>query len=241
MATSYLKQNLMNSIQKTARLAGFYYLLVAICGFYGIMYVPSQVVVKGNAVATMQNILDKEFLFRSGITANLLGSVAFMLTALTFYQLFKNIDERKAKLLVAFVIVQIPITFLSESFAFASLMISKGEILKNLDFPQRQDWVLFFLKLKSYTINILIIFWGLWLIPLGQLILKSGYLPKLIGVLLVLGGTAYVIESLDYILFSEKLSFITDYGFVFYSTAELSTVIWLLVKGVNSSPLQEKG
>jgi hypothetical protein len=223
----------MRYLQKNSRLAGFYYLLVAICGFYGIMYVPSQVVVKGNAVATMQQILEKEFLFRSGITANLLGSVAFMLTALAFYQLFKNIDERKAKLLLVLVMVQIPITFLSESFAFASLMIAKGEILKNLDLTQRQEWVMFFLKLKSYIINTLIIFWGLWLIPLGQLILKSGYLPKWIGILLILGGIAYVIESLDYILLSEKLSFITDYGFVFYSTAELSTVVWLLVKGVN--------
>jgi hypothetical protein len=222
----------MKDIQKTARLAGFYYLLVAIGGFYGIMYVPSQIVVRGNAVVTMQNILGKEFLFRSGITVNLLGSVAFMLTALAFYHLFKNIDERKAKLMVALVIVQIPITFLSESFAFASMMTAKSEILKNLDLTERQDWVMFFLKLKSYTINFLIIFWGLWLIPLGQLILKSGYLPKLIGILLVLGGIAYVIESLDYILLSEKLSFITDYGFVFYSTAELSTVAWLLMKGV---------
>jgi Domain of unknown function (DUF4386) len=222
----------MDTTKITARKAGFYYLLVAICGFYGIMYVPSQIKVKGNDIATVQNILDKEFLFRSGITANLIGAVAFIFTVLAFYQLFKNIDERKAKLMVVLVIVQIPITFLSESFAFASMMISKGEILKNLEITQRQDWVMFFLKLKSYTINILIIFWGLWLIPLGQLILKSGYLPKFIGILLVLGGIAYVIESLDYILLSEKLSFITDYGFVFYSSAELSTVAWLLVKGV---------
>ena len=228
-------ENSINSIQKTARLAGFYYLLVAICGFYGIIYVPSQVVVKGNALVTMQNILDKGFLFRLGITANLIGAVAFIFTVMTFYQLFKNIDERKAKLMVVLVIVQIPITFLSESFAFASMMLAKGEILKNLDLTQRQDWVIFFLKLKSYTINILIIFWGLWLIPLGQLVLKSGYLPKFIGILLILGGITYVIESLDYILLSDKLSFITEYGFVFYSTAELSTVAWLLVKGVKIS------
>ena len=222
----------MNSTQKTARLAGFYYLLVAIFGFYGIMYVPSQVVVKGNAAATMQNILDKEFLFRSGISGNLIGAVAFLLTALTFYQLFKNIDEPKAKLLLVLVVVQIPVTFLAESFAFASLMIAKGEILQHLDLIQKQDWVMFLLRLKSYNIIALEIFWGLWLIPLGQLIIKSGYLPKFIGILLILGGIAYVIESLDFILFSEKLSFITDYGFIFYSTAELSTVAWLLVKGV---------
>jgi Domain of unknown function (DUF4386) len=225
----------MNNLQKTARLAGIYYLLVAICGFYGIMYVPSQIKVKGNDVGTVQNILDKELLFRSGITVNLIGAVAFIFPVLAFYQLFKNVDERKAKLMVALVIVQIPITFLSESFAFTSLMIAKGEILKNLEITQRQDWVMFFLKLKSYTINFLIIFWGLWLIPLGQLILKSSYLPKFIGILLVLGGIAYVIESLDYILLSEKLSFITEYGFIFYSSAELSTVAWLLAKGVKIS------
>ncbi|MCU0470964.1 MAG: DUF4386 domain-containing protein [Arcicella sp.] len=222
----------MKSIQKTARLAGFYYLLVAICGFYGIMYVPSQIMAKGNVVATMQNILTKELLFRSGITVNLLGSVAFMLTALTFYQLFKNIDDRKARWMLALVLVQIPINFVAESFVIASIMIAKGEILKNLSLIEQQNWVMFFLRLKSYTIVVLMIFWGLWLIPLGQLILKSGYLPKWIGILLVLGGIAYTIESIDFILLSERLSFITDYGFIFYSTAELSTVAWLLVKGV---------
>jgi hypothetical protein len=226
------KQNNMKSIQKTARLAGFYYLLVAICGFYGIMYVPSQIMAKGNVVATMQNILTKELLFRSGITVNLLGSVAFMLTALTFYQLFKNIDDRKARWMLALVLVQIPINFVAESFVIASIMIAKGEILKNLSLIEQQNWVMFFLRLKSYTIVVLMIFWGLWLIPLGQLILKSGYLPKWIGILLVLGGIAYTIESIDFILLSERLSFITDYGFIFYSTAELSTVAWLLVKGV---------
>jgi hypothetical protein len=225
----------MNSIQKTARLTGFYYLLVAICGFYGIMYVPSQIVVKGNPVVTMQHILANEFLFRSGIVVNLFGAVAFMLTVLAFYELFKKIDERKAKWMVVLVMVQIPITFLIESFAITSLMIAKSEILKNLSLTERQDWVMFFLKLKSYTIVALIIFWGLWLIPLGQLVLKSGYLPKLIGILLVLGGIAYVAESVDYILFAEKLSFITDYGSIFYSTAELSTVAWLLIKGVKTS------
>lgn len=224
----------MDSINTTARKAGFYYLLVAILGFYGIMYVPSQVLVKGNAAATMQNLLDKEFLFRTGVTANLLGGVAFMLTVFTFYQLFKDIDEQKAKLMVALVIVQIPITFLSETFAFTSMMIAKNEILKNLDQIERADWVLFLLKLKSYTINALIIFWGLWLIPLGQLIVKSGYLPKFIGILLVLGGIAYVFESLDYILLSEKLSFILEYGAIFYTSGELATVAWLLVKGVKS-------
>jgi Domain of unknown function (DUF4386) len=115
-------------------------------------------------------------------------------------------------------------------------MVAKGELMKSFDTIQRQDFVLLLLRTSKYVIIILQIFWGLWLIPLGQLILKSGYLPRIIGIFLILGGIAYVIEVMDYILLSEKLSFITDYFAFLYSVAELSTVFWLLVKGVKTNP-----
>jgi Domain of unknown function (DUF4386) len=223
------------SNQKLARIAGVLYLFIAILGFWGIMYVPSQTVVKGDAVATLNKLLSNEFLFRAGIAGNLASSVIFLFLALTFYRLFKNTDENLAKALVVLVIVQTPVFFVSEALNFSALMVAKSQLLKSFDMIQRQDFVLFLLRTSKYSIIILEIFWGLWLIPLGQLILKSGYLPRIIGILLILGGICYVIESLDYILLSEKLSFITDYFAFIYSTAELSTVFWLLIKGVKST------
>jgi Domain of unknown function (DUF4386) len=224
------------SNQKLAKIAGVLYLFIAILGFWGIMYVPSQTIVRGDGAATMSKLLSNEFLFRSGIAGNLASSVIFLFLALTFYRLFKNINENLAKTLVVLVIVQTPVFFISEALNFSALMVAKGELMKSFDTIQRQDFVLFLFRTSKYTIIFLEIFWGLWLIPLGQLILKSGYLPRIIGVFLILGGIAYVIEVMDYILLSEKLSFITDYFAIFYSVAELSTVFWLLVKGVKTNP-----
>jgi hypothetical protein len=224
------------SNQKLAKIAGVLYLFIAILGFWGIMYVPSQTIVRGDAVATISKLLSNEFLFRSGIAGNLASSVIFLFLAQTFYRLFKNINENLAKTLVVLVIVQTPVFFISEALNFSALMVAKGELMKSFDTIQRQDFVLFFLRTSKYVIIILQIFWGLWLIPLGQLILKSGYLPRIIGILLILAGVCYVIEVMDYILLSEKLSFITDYFAIFYSVAELSTVFWLLVKGVKINP-----
>jgi Domain of unknown function (DUF4386) len=224
------------SKQKLARTAGILYLFIVILGFWGIMYVPSQTVVRGDAVATISKLLSNEFLFRSGIAGNLASSVIFLFLALTFYRLFKNTDENLAKTLVVLVIVQTPVVFVSEALNVSALMVTKGELLKSFDMIQRQEFVLFLLRTSKYSIIVLEIFWGLWLIPLGQLILKSGYLPRIIGIFLILGGVAYVIEVMDYILLSEKLSFITDFFPIFYTVGELSTVLWLLIKGVKTNP-----
>lgn len=224
----------MDSLQKLARMAGLQYLVIVITGFYGILYVSSQITVKSNAAATMQNMLNHEFLFRSGITAKLIGTIAFVFLVLVLYRIFKSTHEYRAKLMVFLVIVQIPIVFVLVTFNFSALMVAKGSLLPSLFITERQEFVYFLLRTYKLGIIILMIFWGLWLIPFGQLVLKSGYMPKFIGYLLIIGGWAYVIESLDYILLDEKLSLITDYTFVLYAVAELSTVAWLLIKGIKT-------
>jgi hypothetical protein len=218
--------------QRLGRVSGFLYLWIVICGFWSLMYVPSKVGGKGDPGATMQNLLANEFLFRSGTIANLSSFVVFIFLVLALYQIFKNTNEPRAKLMVAFVIVQVPIVFLGETFNFSALMVAKGDLMQSLTQTERADWVYFLLRVYKYTLIILMIFWGLWLIPFGQLIIQSGYMPKTIGVLLVLGGIAYVVESVDYILLSRMLSPLTDYTYILHSIAELSTVLWLLAKGI---------
>jgi Domain of unknown function (DUF4386) len=121
------------SKQRLAKTAGILYLFIAILGFWGIMYVPSQTIIRDDAVATMSKILSNEFLFRSGIAGNLASSVIFLFLALTFYRLFKNTDENLAKILVVLVIVQTPVFFVSEALNVSALMVAKGELLKSFD------------------------------------------------------------------------------------------------------------
>ncbi|MCU0324564.1 MAG: DUF4386 domain-containing protein [Spirosomaceae bacterium] len=220
------------SIQKLARMAGFYYLIIVIMGFWGLMYVPSKIKVKDDPAATMNNLIQNEFLFRSGTVSQMISSISFIFLVLVLYRIFKDTAQHRARLMVFFVLVQIPVFFLAEAFNMAALMVAKGSLMQSLELPQKQEFMYLLLRIHKFCITTIIIFWGLWLIPLGQLILKSGYLPRIIGILLIAGGWAYVIESLDYILLDSKLESLTRYTSFIHTSAELLTVVWLLIKGI---------
>lgn len=224
----------LSSLKKTARLAGLLYLFLAITGVYSIIYVPSKIMVRGDAVATANNILANEFLFRTGIISDLISNTIFVFLVSVLYRLFKRVNERQAKLMVALVIVQIPVVFIMEAFNISSLMILKGEILKTFELNQRQDLAMLFLKINDYGTLTLEIFWGLWLLPFGQLVYKSEFIPPMFGVLLIIGGIAYVIESLTHLLLPNYGAFVSQYTFVFYTIGELSIMLWLLIKGVKT-------
>ncbi len=186
----------------------------------------------GDTAATINNLIAKEFLFRTGIVSILVSSIIFVYLVMVLYRLLKQVNERQAKLMVAFVIMQIPISFLAEIFHVSALMIAKGELLKSADPTQRQDFAMLFLKTYNYSITILQIFWGLWLIPFGQLVYKSDFIPRILGVLLIIGGLGYIISSLTFLLFPNYHSSVTQFTIVFSGIGELSMILWLLIKGV---------
>lgn len=222
----------MNSLKKTARLAGLLYLLLSIAGAYSVFYVPSKTMVRGDAVATANNILAHEFLFRTGIIGALISNTLFVLLALVLYRLFKQVNEHQAKLLVALVIVQIPVVFIMEAFNIASLMIFKGIILKTFELSQRQDLAMLFFKINDYGTMTLETFWGLWLIPLGLLVYKSGFIPRILGVLLIFNSAGWVIDSFTYLLFPDYLASVSKVTMVFQFIGEIPLLLWLLIKGV---------
>lgn len=224
----------LSSLKKTARLAGVLYLLLTITGAYSIIYVPSQIIVRGNAAATANNIISNEFLFRTGTVVDLISNIIFVVLVLVLYRLFKQVNGGLAKLLVALVIVQIPAVFITEAFNFTSLMIFKGEILKTFELAQRQDLAMLFLTINSYGTSISEIFWGLWLIPFGLLVYKSGFIPRIFGILLFIGAIGYISESLIFLLLPGYHSFVSQYLFVSYTIGEISIMLYLLIKGVKA-------
>jgi hypothetical protein len=222
----------MDSNKKLARIAGFLYLLLAITGVYGLMYVSSQTYVRGDAAATAQKMLANEFLFRTGIAGNLISQTLFVFLVLAFYRLFKSTHEHHAKLMVALVLVSIPITFICESFNITALMIAKGDILPSLPLQERQEWAMAFLKMNANGILVAEVFWGLWLIPLGLLFYKSGFMPRIVGILLVIGGIAYLIQVFTNLVFTDYRFFVNQFTEVILPISEFSTILWLLIKGV---------
>ena len=221
----------MDSTKKTARIAGLLYLILAITGAYGIIFIPSKIIIPGDAVATSNKLLANEFLFRTGIVNDLISNTIFVILVLVLYRLLKQVNLSNAKLMVALVIVQIPVVFFTEAFNITSLMLFKGEILKTFELSQRQDLAMLFLNINSYGTIILEMFWGLWLLPFGLLVYKSGFIPRVFGILLIIGGAAYIIESLTRILLPNYSTFVSQYTIVFYTIGELSIVFWLLIKG----------
>jgi len=166
MINQKIMEDKMNSHKKTARRAGMLYFILIITGVYCIMFVSSQIIAQGDAVTTAKNILAKEFLFRSGLINDLISNTIFVFLVLVLYRLFKQVNENRAKLMVALVVVQIPAVFIMEAFNMTSLMIMKGKILKTFELSQRQDLAMLFLKINDYGMVALEVFWGLWLIPL---------------------------------------------------------------------------
>jgi|SRR5579863_889894 len=219
------------SLKKTAKLAGLLYLIVDITGFYSIMYVPSKILVWGDAAATANNILANEFLFRTGIVSFLICNIIWVFFVLILYRIFKQVNENQAKLMLALMFVTIPIAFVIEIFDITSLMILRGEIIKAFEPQMKRDLVMLFLNIHRYGMVIFNI-GGLWFIPFGQLVYKSGFIPRIFGVLLIIGGIGYMIESCAFLLFPGYHSIILQYIGVTYGVGELSIMLWLLIKGV---------
>ena len=226
---------------KTARLAGFFYLIVILTGLFSLMYVPSKLIVWENPVLTFQNISSSVQLFRLSIASSIICYIAFTLLPFTLYQLLKNVDGVYAKLMVIFALISIPISFINLQNKFSVLTIIEGaDYLKVFDVKQLQAQMM--LLLSSYNKGLLIaqVFWGLWLFPFGYLVYKSGFLPKILGVFLMLGCFGYLINVFG----RTVVSHFSDYSISNYITlpatiGEIGTCLWLLMAGVRNKNLNQ--
>ncbi|UKB78451.1 DUF4386 domain-containing protein [Chryseobacterium sp. MEBOG07] len=231
----------MTTTSKKARLAGFFYLIVIITGFFSLMYVPSKLIVWENPTLTFQNISSSVQLFRLSIASSIICYIAFTLLPLALYQLLKDVNGNYAKLMVILALISIPISFINLQSKFSVLTIIEGtDYLKVFDVKQLQAQMM--MLLSNYNKGILIaqVFWGLWLFPFGYLVYRSGFLPKILGVFLMLGCVGYVINVLGRTTvphFSEYS--ISKYITLFATIGEIGTCLWLLVVGVRNKKVNQ--
>src|SRR5260370_14126409 len=187
----------MSSTKNPGRFAGLLYLLTSIPGAFALIYVPSKLIVHGNAAATANNIAASETLFRLGIAVQLISHAGFIFVAVALYDLLKGVNRRHASLIGTLIVVSIPIAFLNELNSIAALVLVRGaDFLSIFEKPQRDVLAMLFLNLLGHSFGVAEIFWGLWLFPLGLLVYRSRFLPRFLGVWLAIGGFAYVILSL---------------------------------------------
>lgn len=225
----------MNLTKKKARTAGLLYLLMGITGAFGLIYVPSKINVAGDAMATINNIINSEFLFRAGILSRILCQTIFVFLVLSLSSLFLEVNKSHTKVMVALVLVSVPIAILFELNQIAALILLTGEdFLPAFNTEQLNTLVMVFLTLYEKGILIVEIFWGLWLFPLGYLAYKSGFIPKIIGILLIIACFGYVVEFLTNLLFPVGGDIISKL-IPFVTIGEIVMMLWLLIAGVKKN------
>lgn len=230
----------VNALKKTARLAGLLYLIWVITGIYGIMYVPSKTIVPGDAGATAHKIIANEFLFRTGILNDLISITIGVYLLLVLYRLFKQVNKRQARLMVILLIVTFPVGFIMDAFNMTTLMLFKGEVMTTFEISQRQDLAMLFLKISGYGTIILEMFWGLWLLPFGLLVYKSGFIPRVLGIFLIVNGISYIIHCSTHLLLPDYQELVFKFSMPLWILGEISIMLWLLIKGVkNNVPTYE--
>ena len=221
----------MTSTTRNARIAGFYYLLLTLAPFR-LMYIPTALFVRGDATATAGNIVAHETLFRLGIVSQLACAVILIFLTLALYRLFRDVDRRQAALVVVLGgVMPATIGFLNTLTDGAALMLARGaDYLSVFEKPQRDALALLFVRLHHQVDVGAEILWGLWLLPLAILVIRSGFLPRFLGVWLIVNGFAYLVLSLIGLLWPEHegrasaLSFPALLG-------EPAFMLWILIRG----------
>ena len=193
----------------------------------------------GNAAATVNNIAGSETLFRLGIAGELIGQAGFIFVALALYDLLKGVNQGHASLMVTLIVVSIPIAFLNELNAIAALVLVRGaDFLSIFEKPQRDALAMLFLNLHSYGFDVAAIFWGLWLFPLGLLVYRSEFIPRVLGVLVMLNGFTYPINSFTSLLLPQYEHIVSRWMMPL-SFGELVFMFWLLIMGARPKAVAE--
>jgi hypothetical protein len=219
-----------------SRVTGLLYLSLVPLGFFG-MFITSPLIVSGDGAATAGNITASESLFRLSIVITLLVQVINIFVVLGLYRLLKPVNKNMAALMVIFILLGVPIAMLNELNQFAILLLLHGgDSLAAFTADQIYALMPMFLDLHQLGISIAGIFWGLWLFPMGYLVFKSGFLPKILGVLLMIGCFGYLFDSFTTFLipdFGLKIAMFTFWG-------EVLLPLWLLIKGVNVARWEQR-
>ena len=223
-----MTNHMINTPKHITRLAGFWYLTLIPIGFFGVLYVPS-LVVSGDMASTMNNIVASESMFRLSMVSAFIMNIVSIVIVLLLYKLFKPVDKNMGRYMVAFLLLGAGIAMLNEVNHFAALILSGVDTVAVFTVEQSQYLVRLFLDMHEYGSYIATIFWGLWLFPLGYLIVKSNFIPKILGILLIIAGVGYLIES--FVLFLAPHYAIPFSNFTFIG--EVLFPLWLLIKGVD--------
>jgi uncharacterized protein DUF4386 len=227
----------MHPTNRAAHVAGAVYLLLVVLAPFRLLYIPSKLFVPGNAAATADNIAAHETLFRLGIVSDLLCGTILIFLVLALYKLLKGVDQSLAVLMVIVGgLLPATIDFLNVLNDAAALMLARGaDFLSVFEKPQRDALAVLFLRLHRQEVIAAEILWGLWLFPLAMLVYRSRFLPRFLGVWLILNGFAYLIMSFTGLLLPQYEEVVSNIAFPAL-LGEMAFMLWLLILGAKVQP-----
>lgn len=229
----------MNSTKKQARIAGLLYLLLGVTAPIGLLLVPNELIVTGDATSTADRIRASESLFRIGVASELFSQVIVIFLVLALFRLFRAVNENLAVLVVILgALVSVPIAFLNVVNELAALMLLRGaEFLSVFDESQLDALAYFFLRLHGRGLDVVAIFWGLWLFPFGMLVIRSGFIPRVLGVLMMIAGFSYLASSITTVLLPQYVQAVNRFTMVL-SFGEVPIIFWLVIWGAREPKTQ---
>ena len=225
---------------RSARIAGLLYLVVIAAGMFSLAYVPARIGVSADPATVLANLQASEALFRLGLAASLVCYVAFLLLPLALYRLLAPVGRTTAILMLALAVAGAALSLANVGNRLEILpLLDASSRVQALGAEQLQAQAV--LSLSAYGSGLLTakLFWGLWLFPFGLLVFKSGFLPRLLGALLMAGCVGYLIDVFGTLVFPGYSSTaISDYATLPAAIGEIGTGLWLLLVGVRSSKTQ---
>ncbi|MTH15993.1 DUF4386 domain-containing protein [Flavobacterium sp. LC2016-01] len=231
-------KNFETSPQFYARIAGLLYLAIILTGLFAEAFVRNKLFVSGDATATANNIIHSDFLWRLGISADLIMQICDLPVMIILYYLFKPVSKKLALLNLSFNLIQTAVLVANKLNLLAALFfLGDGEYLKSFSPDQLHTLAYLSIKLHGYGFGVGLIFFGFVCLIEGYLIYKSGYFPKVLGVLMAIAGVCYLANSFASILAPELSSFALLFPCII---AEFGLTLYLILKGVNLTIWKEK-
>jgi hypothetical protein len=224
----------MGATKKTARLAGLLYLSVVISGMFSLLYVRGQLAIQPTPAETVANLLAHDTLIRVNLVVGLVSVLLFLFVALTLYQLLKDVNRPMAAVMFILVLIQIPEASVSQLLEYGALELARGaEALSSIGQAQRESLSVLCLHMNDKGTLLAHFMWGFWLFPLGALIYRSGFIPRILGVWIIINGAAYIVQYATGLFaprFSATLSLYTMPALL----GEVALTFWLLIVGIKT-------
>lgn len=231
-----MKGEHVNSPARTARFTGLLYLVIFSLGVFAELFVRQSLIVPGDPAATVGNITASESLFRIALLSDLVRHSLLILLPLALYKLLKPVNKSIALLMVVFALMGVPIAMSNMLNHLAVLLLVSGaDFLRVVGVGQLQAQVMFFLSLYEQG-AFLSQFLALWLLALGYLVFKSGFLPRILGILLMIGSLCYLVDVVLFLLVPDTNVSLGLFAFI----CELLFALWLLIKGVDGEAWERR-